>query len=121
MNVLSLLLVLSGTIVSSAAQLLLKAGTNALSVSGSNSTWIIRVATQPFIWGGIACYVASMGIWILVLSRMPVSVAYPLLSIGYIITALFGYLLFGEQLGFVKIAGILIIMLGVAILTTAKA
>lgn len=58
-----------------------------------------------------------MGVWIVVLSRLPVSVAYPLLSLGYVVTALFGYLLFGEQLGWAKIAGILIIIFGVFVLT----
>lgn len=114
------MLVLAGTIVSATAQLLLKAGTNALSSSGKYvdvGTWVVRAATQPFILLGICCYVISMAIWVLVLSRLPVSVAYPLLSLGYIVTALFGYLLFGEQLGWAKITGILVIILGVFLLT----
>ncbi len=123
MNLLSWSLVLAGTLVSSTAQLLLKAGTNALAGMTKNSdipSLIVRAITQPFILAGIACYVLSMGIWIMVLSRMPVSVAYPLLSLGYIVTAVIGYFAFGEQLGWAKVAGILIIILGVVVLTTAK-
>ena len=81
---------------------------------------ILSAVSQPFILAGIFCYIASMGIWLVVLSRLPVSVAYPMLSLGYVITAMFGYLLFGEQLGLSKILGILIIILGVFVLTISK-
>ena len=81
---------------------------------------LIGVLTQPFILAGIFCYIASMGIWLAVLSRLPVSVAYPMLSLGYVVTAIFGFFLFGEQLGWLKILAILIIILGVVLLTTSN-
>lgn len=45
----------------------------------------ITVATNPFILAGLVCYVVSVGVWMLVLSRVEVSFAYPLLSIGYLV------------------------------------
>lgn len=113
---------ISGTITSAIAQLFLKAGTNAISVGEQGSGFfslVLRAATQPFIVAGVSCYVLSMAIWLAVLSRLPVSVAYPLLSIGYIITAVFGFFLFGESLGVVKIVGIIIIIIGVIVLTSS--
>lgn len=119
-NVLSLALVAASILLTSGAQILLKAGTNALKAPPAvdeplGLVW--RLATQPFIVGGLVCYVLSFGVWILVLSRLPVSIAYPLLALGYIVTALLGFALFGEQLGWIKISGILVIILGVVILT----
>jgi multidrug transporter EmrE-like cation transporter len=60
-------------------------------------------------------------IWILALSRAPVSVVYPLLSIGYIVNAVGATLLFGEVLEANKLLGIAVIILGVYILTRSAA
>ncbi|WP_439565930.1 DMT family transporter [Microcella sp.] len=123
MNLITVVLVLAGTLISAGAQLLLKAGTTAVSQSPPSEglgAAVLRFATEPFILAGVASYGLSMVIWIVVLSRLPVSVAYPMLSIGYIFTALFGYLLFGEQLGLVKVTGILLIILGVVVLSSAE-
>ena len=51
--------------------------------------------------------------WILGLSRIPVSVAYPMLSVGYIVNAVLAYLLFGESLTAQKMVGIGFIIVGV--------
>ena len=44
---------------------------------------------------------------------MPVSVAYPMLSVGYIVNAVLAYFLFGESLGAQKVVGIGFIIVGV--------
>ena len=54
-----------------------------------------------------------MVVWILGLSRVPVSVAYPMLSVGYIVNAVLAYFLFGESIGAQKIVGIGFIIVGV--------
>jgi multidrug transporter EmrE-like cation transporter len=72
-----------------------------------------KLALNPFILGGLACYVVSVVVWILALSRVPVSVAYPMLSIGYIVNALAAWMLFGESLGAQKLVGIGFIVVGV--------
>jgi len=119
MNALSFSLLLLGVLLNAGAQLLLKAGTNAIGqfqFTAANLApvgW--KVATQPFILGGIACYVVSVGIWILALSRVEVSIAYPMLSIGYVINAIAAYLLFGEAVGAQRLAGIAVISVGVFI------
>ncbi|NIA08728.1 MAG: EamA family transporter [Nitrospiraceae bacterium] len=77
----------------------------------------IKVALNPFVIFAIFCYVVSVVVWLLVLSRVDVSYAYPLLSLGYIVTAFAGRLFFGEVLGPVRWTGILIICLGVYLIT----
>ena len=119
MSAVSFALVLSGVLLNAAAQLLLKAGTNAIGhfeFSVGNAVPIgLKVAGQPFILGGLACYAISVVVWILALSRVEVSVAYPMLSIGYVVNAVAAYLLFGEAVTVQRLAGIGIIVIGVYI------
>ena len=60
-----------------------------------------------------ALYAISVVFWILALSRVDVSIAYPMLSIGYIVSALAGWLLFSESVGPARVAGIVVIIAGV--------
>jgi multidrug transporter EmrE-like cation transporter len=62
---------------------------------------------------GAACYALSLFVWILGLSRVPVSVAYPLLSVGYIINAIAAHYLFGEAVTITRWLGIGFIVVGV--------
>ncbi len=108
---------ISGVLLNAAAQLFLKAGTNATGVlSFDAATWtstLLRMATQGYFMLGGACYVVSLVVWILGLSRVPVSVAYPLLSIGYVVNAFAAHFLFGEGVNAVRWAGIGFIVVGV--------
>lgn len=117
MNAISFGLILTGVLLNAAAQLLLKAGTNAVGPFEFTASNIVpvgtRLALEPHILGGLACYVVSVVVWILGLSRVEVSVAYPMLSIGYIINALAAWYLFGESLTAQKLVGIGFIVVGV--------
>ena len=110
-------LVLTGVLLNAAAQLLLKAGTNRIgefAFSWENILPIgLKVAGNAPILAGLACYVVSVVVWILALSRVPVSVAYPMLSIGYIVNAFAAWALFGESLAAQKLIGIGFIVVGV--------
>ena len=117
MNAVAFSLVLTGVLLNAAAQLLLKAGTNRIgefAFSLDNVVPIgLKVASSPFVMGGLACYAVSVVVWIMALSRVPVSIAYPMLSIGYIVNAAAAWLLFGESLGAQKLVGIGFIIVGV--------
>ena len=117
MNPLTFSLVMTGVLLNAAAQLLLKAGTNRVgefSFALENLVPIgSRLAFSPFILGGLACYVVSVVVWILALSRVPVSVAYPMLSVGYVVNAVAAWILFGESLSMQKLVGIGFIVVGV--------
>ena len=117
MNPLSFSLILAGVLLNAAAQLLLKAGTNAVGhfeFSAANIVPIgLRLALEPFILGGVACYVVSLVVWIMALSRVEVSIAYPMLSIGYVINAVAAWYLFGESLTALRLTGIGFIVVGV--------
>jgi multidrug transporter EmrE-like cation transporter len=116
-NALSFSLVLAGVLLNAAAQLLLKAGTNAVGhfeFSAANIVPVgLRLALEPFILSGVACYVVSLVVWIMALSRVEVSIAYPMLSIGYVINAVAAWYLFGESLTALRLTGIGFIVVGV--------
>jgi Membrane transporters of cations and cationic drugs len=120
MTYLNFFLILTGVLLNAGAQLLLKGGTNQLGVIAVGEqpllSTALRTATEPHIVGGLGCYVVSVAIWIMALSRVEVSIAYPMLSIGYVVNALAAYYLFGESLTAAKIAGIGVIILGVVLL-----
>ena len=119
MTVASALLLLLGVTLNAVAQLLLKAGTNAVGrfeFSAANAVPVgVRLATEPHILGGIACYVVSVVVWILALSRVEVSIAYPMLSIGYVLNALAAWYWLGEAVTPARLVGIGIIIVGVYI------
>lgn len=114
-------IIFAGVLLNSAAQLMLKAGAKALGTVavGSGASLLAAgwgAATQPWIIVGLAFYFVSAGLWILALTRVDVTVAYPMLSMGYVIAALFAWQLFGEALTGARVAGIAIILLGVVVL-----
>ncbi len=123
MNAISFGLIFTGVLLNAAAQLLLKAGTNAVGHFDFTAANIVpigtRLALEPHILGGLACYVVSVVVWILGLSRVEVSIAYPMLSIGYIINALAAWFLFGESLTAQKLVGIGFIVVGVFLVSRA--
>ena len=114
-------LILLGVLLNAAAQLVLKKGMvdiGRFSFSMDNLIPIgMRVVMSPFVMLGVVFYVVSLAVWLMVLSRVDVSYAYPMLSIGYIVAALAGKYLFQEPLGLVRWAGIAVICLGVFLIT----
>ena len=117
MTPLTFSLLLVGVLLNAAAQLLLKAGTNRVGEFAFTFENVLpvggKLAASPFIAGGLACYVVSVAVWILALSRVPVSVAYPMLSLGYVVNAFAAWMLFGESLAVQKLVGIGFIVVGV--------
>jgi multidrug transporter EmrE-like cation transporter len=110
-------LILTGVLLNAAAQLLLKAGARSLAGIDfvlANGTLIAgRIAQSPAILVGLVCYAISVVVWILALASVEVSVAYPMLSIGYVVNALAAWWLFGENVTLMRVAGMLVIITGV--------
>ena len=121
MSLASLSLLMLGVILNASAQLLLKAGTNAVGHFEFTVANLLpvgtKIALEPHILGGMLCYVVSLGVWIMGLSRVPVSIAYPMLSVGYVLNALAAWHLFGESLTAQKLVGIGFIIAGVFLVT----
>lgn len=114
-------LILLGVCLNALAQLLLKEGMSRIGYFAFSLPNLLpiswQVITNPFVFMGLSCYVLSVVIWLLVLSRVPVSYAYPMLSLGYIINAIAAHYWFQEEINLSKIIGILVIIAGVYLLS----
>jgi multidrug transporter EmrE-like cation transporter len=114
-------LILFGVLLNAAAQLLLKTATNRIghfTFSWDNALPVLQqAAVNPYIWLGLTAYAVSLVVWLLALSRVDVTVAYPMLSLGYVVVAIVGHFWLQEALTLERILGIVIIMLGVFLLT----
>jgi len=117
MTVAAFAFLLTGVLLNAAAQLLLKAGTNATGViTITRDNWLptlLGMATEGHFVAGIALYAISVVVWILGLSRVPVSIAYPMLSLGYVVNAIAAHYLFGEAVTATRWLGIGFIIAGV--------
>ncbi len=118
MSALTWTLILSGVGLNAAAQLLLKVAARGLAHFAvfdidtiTGSVWVLA-RSLPF-WCGLCCYVASMCVWLAALTKAPVSTAYPMLSLGYVVVTAVSVTWLGEILTPAKVAGIAFICLGV--------
>jgi len=73
--------------------------------------------TNPFVLTGFLLYGLSSLFWLIVLGRVELSYAYPLVSMGYVLAVFLSWVLFNEQVGPVRLAGLAIICIGVALLS----
>jgi len=118
-------LILTGVGLNAAAQLLLKVATRPLAHFSEFGMQTLRdsvaslVTSLPF-WAGMLCYGASVCVWLAALSKAPVSTAYPMLSLGYIVVAVVSVLWLGETLSTAKMLGIALICAGVVLVSRSS-
>ncbi len=114
MNVLLLVLICVGMGV--VGQLGMKKGMNTIGNIGLKdilSSRIFQIIFQKYVFIGMAFYVFGSLLWLVILSQAELSFVYPMISIGYVITAILGKLLFNENVTFFRFLGILLIIGGV--------
>ncbi|EKR7174323.1 TPA: SMR family transporter [Escherichia coli] len=73
----------------------------------------LSLLINPWFITGMGCYVVSIGLWMAVLGKVEVSLAYPLLSVGYIITAIIGYFFLKEDVNMMRMIGLALICSGI--------
>lgn len=116
----NLAFLLIGVLLNAAAQLLLKKGMS--NIGYFDFAWHnvfpigLKIIANPYIFIGLLSYVVSLISWLVVLSRLDVSYAYPMLSIGYVVVAIASYYLFQEPLTFQRLSGIFVIIIGIYLL-----
>ena len=113
-------LILMGVFLNTVAQLCLKKGMMIIGEVSLDMCVIMnllpRVAMNSYVIAGMFCYVISFGVWLVVLSKVDVSLAYPMLSIGYVVTAVISCYYMGEPLTSYKVFGIATICIGTGLL-----
>lgn len=79
---------------------------------------LFSVVFEKFVFIGIVLYISSAAIWLVILSQEELSFAYPLIGIGYIVTAILAKIFFNESLTMFKILGIILIVIGAYIVVS---
>ncbi|EPB2248039.1 TPA: EamA family transporter [Citrobacter youngae] len=77
----------------------------------------IQLLMNPWFIAGMSCYVLSIGLWMAVLGKVEVSLAYPLLSVGYVITAVIGYFFLKEDINTMRLIGLSLICVGIVFIS----
>ena len=108
-----------GVVLNALAQLGLKAATRVSGplIAGDAGVWqrALSMLAVPSLWYALLAYGLSLIVWLVGLSRVPVSQAYPLLSLGYVINIGLAWWLLGEVPNVQRVAGIGVIVVGVVL------
>ena len=113
-------IILLSVFLNAAAQLFLKKGSEVLNEPNIYENIFLlftKVLFNSSIVAGLTCYAISILLWIYALSKVDVSIAYPMISIGFILNAIAAWYLFGEPFGFIKLIGIFFIIIGVFLMS----
>lgn len=116
----NIVLILVSVLLNCAAQLLMRKGMMINGEVGGIQALLSDLPgmlTNLYLWGSMFCYAISIVMWMMVLSKVEVSYAYPFLSIGYVLSAVVGYFLFQENVTPVRVAGIIVICVGVFLIS----
>ena len=78
---------------------------------------LMKVITSPWTIAGLSSYVLSVMLWMLVLSKIPASSAYPFMGLAFLFVLITGILFLGEQISAGKLAGSMMVVIGVALIS----
>ena len=110
-----------GVLLNALAQLGLKAATRVTGPLTVTDSGLLRRGLEllavPSLWYALCAYGLSVIVWLVGLSRVPVSQAYPLLSLGYVINIGLAWWLLGEVPNAQRVGGIAIIVVGVVLVS----
>lgn len=113
------LILIIAVLFSVTGELLLKHGMNQVGFfslqPGQFFSTLPRVFASPFILLGFGSIFTGSIFWLSVISRVPLSYAYPMLSTSYILVVLASWIFFGEHITLTRIAGVAVIIAGVAV------
>jgi drug/metabolite transporter (DMT)-like permease len=118
----SIILILLAVVCGVSGQIVLKLGMNQLGRIGAEAlsrpvAVIWPILTNPLVIAGLTCYVLGAAFWLTVLSRVPLSLAYPMLALAYAITPVCAWLILGESVNGLRWAGIAVICAGVVLVS----
>src|SRR5262245_50999944 len=107
MSFTALMLILASICCAVAGQIFMKLGMSDTSFQSMTSLPVIA---------GLLLYCFGAFLWLLVLARVDVSQAYPFMAIGLCLTVFLGHMLLGEHLGALRLAGMLVIFVGILLI-----
>lgn len=115
-------LILISVTCSAAAQILLKKGMSSASSLSAIDDFngllhLFRILTEPWVMGGLSLYGLGAVVWLFALARVDVSFAYPFVGLGFLLVMVFGFVVFNDSLGPMRILGTLLVVSGVFLIS----
>jgi multidrug transporter EmrE-like cation transporter len=114
-NLKAIPLIVLGVLLNAAAQIFLKKGLQAAGGMQLEAGPMLKLALQPGILGGLACYAVSVVVWLGALSMVEVNYAYPFLALGFVANALMAQWFLGEHIPGIRWLALAVIVVGVAL------
>jgi multidrug transporter EmrE-like cation transporter len=104
-----------------AGQVTLKSAMNQIGRIGTSEVRAVgatvsKAAREPRLWAGLTLFGISSLFWMVVLSRVPLSVAYPFVGVSYIAIVLLSRLILHEHVPLLRWVGVLVVAAGIAII-----
>ena len=119
-----ILFILASVALAAIAQLLLKYGVDRVTHNGHSGLVLsqplasaMRVAREPFIWAGLSLFAISATLWMVVLSRVSLSFAYPFAALTYVIILLFDRLVLKVDVPGLRWVGVALIISGIVLIS----
>lgn len=113
-------LILAALLLSGTGEVFLKRGISRVGVISLSREQIITELTQafsqPFILFGFLLIFSGAILWLAAISRVELSWAYPMLSLGYIYVLFVSWIFLGENLSPLRLLGVLVVIAGVYLL-----
>lgn len=113
----AMLLLIPAILSSTTGQLFLKMGMNQVPDFAFTPAAVMAalpgIVLNPYIWIGFAGFIGGTIFWLGVISRAPLSLAYPVLAMSYFVVVIEAWLFLGEQVTLQKILGVAVIVGGV--------
>ena len=113
---LALVLLLVAICLGAAGQVSIKTGLNRLGARPSPVVVVASLFRSGWVAGGFACYGVSSILYLLAVSRLSLSYAYPMVALSYVIVTVLAWRLLDERVSLLRAAGLAIIMLGVLVM-----
>jgi multidrug transporter EmrE-like cation transporter len=112
---LSIALVFICTLLGAAAQILMKNGTQGQSVEGVTAL-VVAIFTNGQLFLGYALYGLSTVALVVALKYGELSILYPVIALTYVWVTALSVMIYGEQINFFKLLGLLTVVAGVAVI-----
>jgi multidrug transporter EmrE-like cation transporter len=125
MRLTTVCLIVVSVFLSAGSQLILKIGMTAPEIQRAFAEGVslprtaLAIGSSPFVIAGIGCFGLSLMCWLFVLAKVDVTLAYPCVALGIVITVLAGHFLLGEAVSALRVAGISMVVMGVLVIAAA--
>ena len=116
MSLSNIVQLLGFSVLLSIGQLLLKRAALQVADDGVAAA-IAKLALSPTLWAALVLYGLSTMLWVLILRTTPLSLAYPFVALGFVLLPVLSWWLFDEKLGWSLLAGTVLIVCGVLVVT----